>query len=180
MTDQATTEPAALAHEDAAQTFQRFYDLLNEHDPAHIPAIFTEDLVFEDDAWPETIRGHAEMNTFLSSIWRGFPDFRFQIVEGPFLSEDGRRAALRVRVTGTALGPLDPPGFAPTGRVMSTEYGGFYELEDGRIKRARIILNMNDAGVQLGALPPQGSMGERLAVGLQRLKAGWMRRRPAG
>ena len=174
-TTAATSE--RLTHERAREVFQRAYDLMNQHDPAHIPAIFTEDLVFEDDAWPETIRGHAEMNTFLSSIWRGFPDFRFQIVEGPFLSEDGRRAALRVRVTGTALGPLDPPGFAPTGRVMSTEYGGFYELEGERVKHARIIINMNDVAIQIGAAPPPGSRGERLAVLMQRLNARRMRGR---
>jgi steroid delta-isomerase-like uncharacterized protein len=180
MTDQSTTAPAGLTHAEAGQIFRRVYELLNEHDPAHIPAIFTEDVVFEDDAWPETVRGHAEMERFLAAVWRAFPDFRFELLEGPFLAEDGRHAAAHVRVSGTMSGPLDPPGFAPTGTRLTLEYGGFYELEGERVKRARIIINMNEAGIQLGAAPAPGTRAERAAVALQRLRARGMRLRTRG
>jgi steroid delta-isomerase-like uncharacterized protein len=168
--------PERTDHEQVRELFERVYRLLNEHDPSHVPAIFTEDIVFEDDAWPETVRGHDEMKRFLSAVWRAFPDFRFELAGGPYLSADGGVAA-HVRVSGTMQGPLDPPGFAPTGARMSTEYGGFYELEGDRIARGRIIINMNEAATQLGALPPPGSRGERLAVALQRLQAPLLRRR---
>ena len=177
MTPQAAAIPEQRTHESARALFERVYELLNEHDVRHIPEIFTEDIVFDDAAWPETIRGHAEMERFLTSIWRAAPDFRFELLEGPFLSEDGRHAAVRVRASGTALGPFDPPGFAPTGTRISAEYGGFYELEGERVKRARIILNMNDVGIQIGAAPPPGSRGERLAVRMQHLNARRMRKR---
>lgn len=179
MAEQTTTARERLTHERAPELLQRIYDMLNEHDPAHIPAMFTEDVVFEDDASPETVRGHAGMERFLGMIWRAFPDFRFELVQGPYLSEDGRGAAARVRVSGTMNGPLDPPGFAPTRTRMSTEYGGFYELDGDRISRGRIILNMNDSASQLGAAPPAGSPGERLVVWMQRLQASRMRRRAA-
>jgi len=169
-----------LTHERARALFQRIYALLNEHDPASIAAIFTENVVFEDDAWPETVHGHAEMERFLGALWRAFPDFRFELIEGPYLGEDGRAAAARVRVTGTMKGTLDPPGFAPTGTTMSTEYAGFYELDGERICRGRVVTNMNDAASQLGAAPMPGSRGERAAVWLQRLQARRMRRRATG
>ena len=177
MPDQSTATPERLSHEAARAFFEHVYDLLNERDVRHIPALFTEDVVFEDDAWPETVRGHGGMERFLSSLWRAIPDFRFELVEGPYLSEDGRRAAVRVRAGGTATGPLDPPGFAPTGGRVIAEYGGFFELAGDRVRHGRIIVNMNDVGIQIGAAPAPGSLGERLAVRMQHLTARRMRRR---
>jgi steroid delta-isomerase-like uncharacterized protein len=162
----------------ARALFERIYEqLLNERDVRHIPTIFTEDIEFRDDAWPEIMRGHADVERFLSSLWRAMPDLRFELVEGPYLAEDGRHAAARVRVEGTMTGPAEPPGFAPTDARVTAEFAAFYELEGERIKRERVILNMNDVGVQMGAAPAPGSRGERLAVAIQRLTARRMRRR---
>jgi steroid delta-isomerase-like uncharacterized protein len=177
MAEQTMTAPEGLTHERAREIFQRAYDVLNEHDLDRIGEVFTEDVVFEDDAWPETLHGHAGMRELLESLWRAFPDFRFEIAAGPYLAEDGRSASLRARTTGTMTGPFDPPGFAPTGGRMTTEYGGFYELDGDRIARARVIVNMNDAASQLGAAPKPGSGGERLVVLMQRVAAAVIRRR---
>ncbi|MDP8942505.1 MAG: nuclear transport factor 2 family protein [Actinomycetota bacterium] len=177
MTDHPTATAERLSHETAPALFERIYALLNEHDVRHIPTVFTEDIAFDDDAWPERINGHAEMERFMTSLWRAMPDFRFELLEGPYLSEDGRHAAVRVRAGGVATGRFDPPGFAPTGTRVTAEYAGFYELEGERLKRGRVILNMNDVGVQIGALPGPGTPGERLAVAMQRLNARRMRRR---
>jgi steroid delta-isomerase-like uncharacterized protein len=176
MTERLDAAPERLSYHSARALFERNYRLLNEHDVRHIPAVFTEDIEFEDDAWPETIRGHAEMERFLTALWRAMPDFRFEILEGPYLAEDGRHAAARVRAGGTATGRFDPPGFAPTGARVTSEFGGFYEFEGERIKRGRIIVNMNDVGVQIGAAPAPGSRSERLGVAMQRLNARRMRR----
>jgi len=174
MTDQPAEAPD---HRGARSMLERIFALLNEHDTRHIPAMFTEDIVFVDDAAPETLSGHAEMEEFLASLWRAMPDFRFELADGPYVSEDGRHLAARVHAGGTLTGRFDPPGFAPTGTGVSTEYGGFYEFEGDRVKRARIIVNMNEVGVQIGAAPAPGSLGERVAVGIQRLAARRMRKR---
>jgi steroid delta-isomerase-like uncharacterized protein len=169
------TPTIGFDHERARSLFERFYQLLNERDVRHIPAIFTEDIVFQDDAWPEIMRGHADVERFLTALWRAVPDFRFELVEGPYLGEYGRRAAARVRVGGTLAG--DWLGYAPTGARWETDFAGFYVLEGDRIKRERVIANANDVAIQVGALPPHGSLGERLAVAIQRLDAWRMRRR---
>jgi steroid delta-isomerase-like uncharacterized protein len=178
MPEQATAPAAAepLSQEHARDLFRRWYEVLNARDPKRVAEVFTEDVVFVDDAWPETVRGHGEMKRFLGAIWTAFPDFRFELVEA-YPGADGATAAAHVRVSGSMDGPLDPPGFAPTGRRLATDYGGFYEIDGERIRRGRIIVNMNDAAVQLGALPPPGSRGERAAVMVQRLQARLMRRR---
>lgn len=164
----ATAEP--LTHDRARELFERAYDILNERDPERVPDVFSEDVVFVDDAWPETVRGHVEMKRFLSALWTAFPDFRFQLVQA-YVGEDGASAAARVRTSGTMRGPLDPPGFAPTGRTIQLEYGGFYEFDGERVKQARIIVNMREAAIQIGALPPAGSLPERAGVMAQRLGA---------
>lgn len=166
-----------LTPEGARALFEHIYEVVNERDTRRIPEIFTEDIEFQDDAWPQVMRGHAEVEEFLRALWRAMPDLRFELVEGPYLAENGRHAAARVRVAGTVTGPVDPPGFAPTDSPMTTEFAAFYELEGERIKRERVILNMNDVGTQFGALPPPGSPGERIGVLLQRLAALRMRRR---
>ncbi len=176
MPDQSVATTESLTHARARSLFERAYELLNTRDTERVPEIFTEDIVFQDDAWPETVRGHAEMKRFLGAIWTAFPDFRFELIDA-YLGEAEGSAAAHVRVTATMNGPLDPPGFAPTGRPLAIEYGGFYEFEGERIRRGRIIVNMNDAATQLGALPPPGSKGERAAVMVQRLQARFMRRR---
>ena len=176
MAQQTTTPSEQLTHGHARDVFERAYVLLNEHDPAHVPSIFTEGIVFEDDAAPETIHGHQDMTRFLSSLWKAFPDFHFELLEGPYLAENGT-VAVHSRVTGTMTGRLDPPGYEPTGARLSLEYGGFYEFEGDRFSRARIILNMYEAAVQLGALPAPGSRAEKAGVLAQGLLARLQRRR---
>lgn len=177
MSDSRTAATKPLSPESARALFEHFYELMNDRDVRHIPTIFTEDIEFQDDAWPETMRSHADVERFFTALWRAMPDLRFELVEGPYLAEDGRHAAARVRVTGTVTGPMDPPGFAPTNTPLTAEFAGFYELEGERIKRERVILNMNDVGVQVGAAPAPGSGSERLAVAIQRLTARRMRGR---
>ena len=105
------------------------------------------------------------------------PDLRFELVDGPFVAGSGRRAAVRVRFTGTALGPIDPPGFAPTGRPVTGEFAGFYEFDGQRLSYGRIITDTSRFAVQVGALPAPGSPAERVALWLQRLQARRLRQR---
>lgn len=118
MTDAQSATAKPLSHERARALFEHFYALMNERDPRHIPTIFTEDIEFQDDAWPETMKGYAEVERFFTALWRAVPDLRFELVEGPYLAEDGRRAAARVRIDGTMTGSADPPGFCADGHSV--------------------------------------------------------------
>jgi SnoaL-like polyketide cyclase len=117
------------------------------------------------------------------ALWRMAPDCRFELVGGPYLSDDGLAAAVRWRVIGTMTGPwqaASAPCLAPTGAPFTGEIAGFYEIANGRITRGRVIANQIDMAIQFGALPPRGSRGERLGAAIQRLKARRMRRRTRG
>jgi steroid delta-isomerase-like uncharacterized protein len=176
MSGASTTETKPLDHEGARELIEHFYELMNERDVRNIPKMFTEDVEFQDDAWPETMRGHSDIERFFRALWRATPDLTFELVEGPYLAQDGRHAAARIRVTGTATGTFDPPGFAPTNGSVATEFAAFYEIEGRRIKRERVIVNMNDVAIQLGAAPAPGTRAEKLSVALQRLAAVRLRR----
>jgi hypothetical protein len=74
-------------------------------------------------------------------------------------------------------GPLDPPGFAPTGTRIQFEGDDHWEFRGDLVCRCRVLYDANDIAVQLGATPAPGSRGERLGVALQRLQARSARRR---
>jgi predicted ester cyclase len=129
----------------------------------------TEDIVYDDSAWPRTMRGHGDAREFMTSVWRAMPDLQFQLVEGPFLHSSKPVATFYWKGSGTFSGPLEPPGFAPTGARM--EFDGFdlQEYRDGKVCRLRIVFDMLDASRQLGLMPQQGSRAEKAGAAAQRL-----------
>src|SRR5215207_2344512 len=72
-------------------------------------ATMTEDIVYEDSAWPRPMRGHAEVREFLDSSWRASPDPRFGGVDDLILLHPSRPlAASYWRGYGTNTGPIIP------------------------------------------------------------------------
>src|SRR4051794_28798980 len=67
---------------------QQWLGAWNSHDPDRLLALMTEDIVYDDSAWPTTMRGHAQVREFLDHAWRGMPDMRFELREGPFIHPD--------------------------------------------------------------------------------------------
>jgi steroid delta-isomerase-like uncharacterized protein len=140
----------------------------NSHEPERLLELMTEDIVYDDSAWPTTMRGHGEVRAFLEHAWRAFPDLRFEVAAGPYIVPGRAQAAFHWNGTGTNTGPIDPPGFAPTGKAVAFDGADFHEYRDGRVCRLRIVFDMMDVGVQLGTLPPPGSALEKAGAAAQR------------
>jgi steroid delta-isomerase-like uncharacterized protein len=143
----------------------------NSHEPDRLLALMTDDIVYEDTAWPTTMRGHADVRAFLDHAWRGMPDLRFEVRAGPFVHPQEPRAASWWNASGTHTGPLDPPGLAPTGKALAFDGADFHEYRDGKVARLRIVFDMGAVIRQLGLLPAAGSREERLmakAAGLRK------------
>jgi len=169
----------ALVAQVGGRTLEQFTDAYldawNSHEAERLLELCAADIVYDDSAWPVTMRGHDDVRAFLKHAWTAFPDMRFELLEGPYqLGND--KAAFWWRGTGTLTGPLDPPGFAPTGRRFDIDGADFHEYRDGRIRRLRIVFDVNGTSQQLGLAPKPGSRAERLAVGLQRLGVRFARR----
>jgi steroid delta-isomerase-like uncharacterized protein len=148
----------------------RWIEAWNSHEPERVLDLMTEDIVYDDSAWPTTMRGHADVREFLEHTWRAFPDLRFEQLGGLLLDPDAPRAAGHWRGFATNSGPIDPPGLAPTGRTMEVHGVDLHEYRDGKLARLTIVFNNADAFVQLGLMPPPRSGGERWMTRLANLQ----------
>ncbi len=86
----------------------------------------------------------------------------------------GREAVARFHRDGMT-GPLNPPGFQPTGTFVEFETAEFSRLRAGVLCQHTVILDMLDLARQIGAVPKSGGVGERLGIKLQHLAAARMR-----
>jgi steroid delta-isomerase-like uncharacterized protein len=174
------TQPSASAVEQSLTEFvadfvPRWADAWNSHDPDRVLELMTGDITYDDSASPTTMRGHADVRTFLEYTWRAFPDLRFELVDGPFLHSDAPKATFHWRGTCTHSGPIDPPGIAPTGKRVEFEGFDLHEYRDGRVSRLLIVFDLAEFMRELGLLPASGSRGERVAAQLQRMTARFRR-----
>ena len=149
---------------------ERYQAAWNAHDPDAVAACATEDIVWEDPALPEPARGRAEVADFVRATATGFPDYRFTEPGAPAISDDGLVAYVPWRMTGTNTGPIEPPGFAPTGRSFAIEGVDLWRFRGGMIWRYRGVYDFAEIARQLGLLPGRGGLAERAVVGMQRLR----------
>jgi steroid delta-isomerase-like uncharacterized protein len=172
--------PIGAAVPDGAVDLRGFVDRYvaawNGCDTAAIAALVTDDIVWADPAMPEPARGVPAVQQFMRDSFRAFPDLRFGEPSPPVLAVTGDLVLWGWHMEGTNRGPIDPPGFAPTGRAMHVEGVDQWTMRDGRIARYRAIYDMNDLARQLGIVPAPGSRGEKVMAALQRLQARLARR----
>ena len=147
----------------------------NERDAEALAGLCTEDVEFFDPAIG-TVHGRAAVADWLRTCVRAFPDYRFEEPEPGYLSRDGAKAILPWRMRGTNTGPIEPPGFAPTGRSFVLEGVDHWWFRDGLVDRYRADYDSTGFARQLGLVPERGSRGERAMVRLQRLGARLKRR----
>lgn len=172
----AGPDTSALTNESVRELAARYIDAWNGQNAQAMADLLTEDVVWSDPALPEPVRGIAAVQEFMRSSWQAFPDLRFEEPNPPHLSVNGDRVAWAWRMHGTMNGPVEPPGFAPTGRKMTVDGVDLWILRDGRIADYRAFYDLMDLARQLGIMPPTGSRAERATVGMQRLQARFQRR----
>jgi len=139
----------------------------------------TEDVFWDDPAMEKPARGRDAVKSFAISLWRAFPDLQYIPTEEPYISSDPKRIALPWKMTGTMLGPVYPPGFAPTGRRLGIDGVDLVEFRNGRM--CRIVTRFDGIAMaqQIGLLPPRpvpGSWKGWVTVFVQRLIAWYLRR----
>ena len=170
----------AVSAEVARDFAARYLEALNAHDVERVVSLTTEDVFWEDPyVRGGSFRGHNELRAFFAYLWRAFPDLEVRLVDDVYVSSDGMKAAAPLRFGGVMKGRLDPPGFAPTQTRGEVVIAVFWEFRDGKLCHLRAVTDLNDFARQIGAVPPPGSLGERLAVQLQRIAARRFRRRAA-
>jgi steroid delta-isomerase-like uncharacterized protein len=159
----------------AREFAERYGDALNSHDADLFDELVTPDVVWLDPALPEPARGVEDVKDFLRRSWVAFPDLRFTAGR-TWLDPHEDSVCWAWRMQGTHRGPIEPPGFAPTGRAIDIDGIDVWDFADGRIGRYRAYYDMAELARQLGVMPPPGSRGERVGVMLQRAQARFVRR----
>ena len=168
----ATTTAAETVTTEWVEEFvDRWIAAWNSHQPERVLELMTDDIVYDDSGWPQTMRGHAQVREFLDFIWRAFPAFTVERLGDPLVASDDPRGAFWWRCHMTNSGPIDPPGIPATGRRIEYEGADFHEYRDGKVARLRIVFDMAELSRQLGLLPGPGSLGARAMVMWQRITA---------
>jgi steroid delta-isomerase-like uncharacterized protein len=155
----------------------RYLAAWNAHDVEAIVAMCTEDVVWNDPAIPAPVHGHAGVRHFVEATFRCFPDVRIEELEALYLSPAAPRVLSPYRFSATMLGPWEPTDIAPTGRAISFDGVDQWEFRGDRMCRYDTKYDMLALARQMGMLPPQGSLGDRIATKLQHLQARFQRRR---
>jgi steroid delta-isomerase-like uncharacterized protein len=160
----------------ARQVTEAWMEGWNNKDADSLVGLIAGDLVYEDPSWPDVMRTADDVRAFTSACWRAMPDMSFTEPYGLFPSEDGTRAVAPWHMTATFSGPMDPPGFAPTGDRIEVDGFDLFEFRDGKISRLSTVFDMMALARDVGLLPARGSRAEQAGVKLQRLMSKRRRR----
>lgn len=167
----------------ALDIVRRLVAAWNSRDLDGFISMLSEDVVWHDPAMPAPAVGREAVRAFAHTVLRAFPDFTYTIIEPTCVAPDGTKCAVHWHATATHLEPLDPPGYAPTGRRIDQEGVDLLWFDGAKVVRIVTLFDIVSALEQVLSLdlrPSPGSRREALAVGLQHLRARWLRAtRPA-
>jgi hypothetical protein len=162
-----------LTEEFARGWAAQFLDAWNSHDPQRLADLSAPDVRWEDPFIHPSgvLLGRGELVRWLTSVWRAMPDLRFRLIGDPFISLDRKQLGAAWAGTARFTGPLDPPGFAPTGSIIEMTGFDVHEFRDGLVSHVVTVTDVTAMARQIGAAPPPDSVGEKVGVAVQRLMA---------
>lgn len=168
---QATSGPGDLSEASRRMLEESF----NEGKVELIDQLVSADALNHDPATPRRmreLRGPEALKRTVSLYRAAFPDVRI-IVDDVIAADD--KVVLRWHSEGTHRGELE--GLAPTGARASVTGIGIDRWRDGKVVEAWAEWDNLGLARQLGAAPPEGSLGEKIGMGLQRIMARRMRKK---
>lgn len=135
-------------------------------DPDRIVASAHPDDYVDDFVAIGEFQGKEAVRAFFAELFAAMPDFDMSIER--VVADEGA-VAVKWRAEATFS---DAPfqGIRPTGRPVSLRGVDFFEIEDGLIRRNTIFYDGASFARQIGMLPPQGSLADRMMLRLFNLK----------
>jgi steroid delta-isomerase-like uncharacterized protein len=147
----------------------------NEGNLALAEQLVAPDAVNHDPAEPAQMRGLRGPEVLKRTVQmyrKAFPDVRITIDD---VIAAGDKVVVRWHSEGTHLGELN--GLAPTGARGSVTGISIDQWRDGKVVESWSEWDNLGLARQVGAAPPEGSMGEKVGLALQRAMARRMRRK---
>ena len=175
--DDAAT--ATTGSRDTAEGSRRLLEeTFNEGNLELADQLVAPDAVNHDPAEPahmRGLRGPEVLKRTVKMYRAAFPDVRIT-VDDVITADD--KVVLRWHSEGTHRGELE--GLAPTGARGSITGISIDLWKDGKIVESWTEWDNLGLARQLGAAPPEGSVGEKLGLQMQRLMARRMRKKNQG
>jgi steroid delta-isomerase-like uncharacterized protein len=147
----------------------------NDGNLALVDQLVAADALNHDPALPaqmRNLRGPEALKRVVTMYRAAFPDLRMT-VDDVITTDD--KVVLRWHSDGTHRGEL--AGLAPTGARGSVTGISIDRWQDGKVVEAWAEWDNMGLARQLGAAPPEGSVGEKVGMGVQRLMARRMRKK---
>jgi steroid delta-isomerase-like uncharacterized protein len=118
--------------------------------------------VFAQDLEMKT---REEVVAWFRSFFDAMPDLHMEVEDVVVAGEPGReRVTVRWRITGTFSG-APYMGIEPTGRPIDLRGMDLIHIEDGRVAGNNVYYDQLSFARQIGMLPSEGSLGDRLMTG---------------
>jgi steroid delta-isomerase-like uncharacterized protein len=170
------TPPAAVAPENLVESSRQLLEQsFNDGKFELADQLIAADAVNHDPAEPSelrALRGPEVLKRTVSLYRAAFPDVRITVDD---VIAAGDKVVLRWHSEGTHRGEL--AGLAPTGAHGSVTGISIDQWKDGKVVETWTEWDNLGLARQLGAAPPEGSFGEKLGMGVQRVMARWMRKK---
>ena len=170
------TPPATTAPENLAEASRQLLEQSFNNGKFELAdQLIASEAVNHDPAEPaelRALRGPEVLKRTVNLYRTAFPDV--QITVDDVIAADDK-VVLRWHTEGTHRGEL--AGLAPTGAHGSVTGMSIDRWKDGKVVEAWAEWDNLGLARQLGAAPPEGSFGEKLGMGVQRLMARWMRKK---
>jgi hypothetical protein len=162
----------------AREWVRNYCDAWNSHDPAELVKLANPDVLWEDPGiYPDGVSHNRDFLTdWVRHLLHALPDLKVEPLGEPFVALDRSRIMFEWETTGHMTGPLDPPGFAPTGLSCGGRGFDCHSFRDGLLSHVLTVTDIAAFAKQIGAMPPAGSLGERLGVMVQHRAAKKLRR----
>jgi steroid delta-isomerase-like uncharacterized protein len=136
---------------------RKFADTFNKHDLDGLAKLYAADAVAYDPMYPEPLRGRDAIRNDTATLFKGFPDVRFEIINT--IEKDDRNGADEIRLNGTHTGPLETPTgeeLPPTNKRVELKGSAFARLNElGEIVEERRYYDVAAFLRQLGLMPEQ-------------------------
>jgi steroid delta-isomerase-like uncharacterized protein len=173
----APIEEAEMAGAGTAPGHDQIVALLRDWDAAWeardtdaLAGMYTEDAVWEDPTLPAPIRGRAALKHYFAELIRAIPDLSIK-QERIFTDPERGAMASQWRLTGTLTNRSEMLTVAPTGDRVDMTGVAVATLEGDKVRHLVQYQDVMTFQRQIGAIPPPGSRGERVLMGLQALGA---------
>jgi steroid delta-isomerase-like uncharacterized protein len=147
------------------QVVANFLDALGRHDLEAFGLVCADDIVELLPGAPP-MEGIDNELAFARDLLAAFPDLEIEVTR--LMAVDRVVAAEWVR-RGTFTG-ADFQGLPANGARFDSPAAGFFEIENGLVKRLTVYADLNKFARDLGVVPPEGSPAERLALGMFRTR----------